>query len=213
MSATAPADNRSAGLLIQPRGLDYREIAQRSLLVFLNLGSVAFLWWSLQARLLPLQQETRDLTTTVARLSGEVSLMEATWTPATAQEIRERFGEVRTRAFNGRGALETWLAALKQQVVPLALDIDLDLSKLDAAPATNSPAGPTPRRVLVEVRPAAEIEAIATPFQRILQLTQRLVCDEPRADLVDLSVAGGLGSVSRAVFVLDLWTSDEGDAP
>ena len=209
----------ASGTLIQPTGFNYRQLVARVMLVLLNLGSLALLGWILQWRLLPLQRQTRELTSTVARLSTAVGVMETMWTRQVTGDIRSRFEEARNRIFHGRGALEAWLGQVQQQVVPLALEVELEIAKADpAAPpspqsSTNNSANPLPNRVVVAVRPAAEVEAIASPFQRILQFGQQLTGEERRVDLVGFSVIGGLNSISRAVFELNVWTGEEGETP
>ena len=231
MSASTSAKTAGAsGTLIQPRKVEYKTLVLRGLIILLNLGSIALLWWSLQYRLLPLQKQARDLSRTVARLSTEVDQMQGAWTTPVSAEIRDKFTEIQAHMFTGRGALEAWLGSIQQQVMPLALDAEVDLNPAAPAGATNAPpgtnaspgataattnaaGGPTLTRIQVIVRPSPDVETVASPFQRVLQLSQRLTHEERRADLVGLSVAGSLRSVGRASLELNLWTGEEGAPP
>lgn len=213
--ATESAAPERKGALIQSTGLDYREIALRVALVVLNLGSIGLVWWSFQKQLLPLQKQVRDSNTTVTRLISEVDRMDSAWPQADIAQVRGKFGEARSWMFVGRPAVEAWLGGLKDQVIPLALDVEFDFSKTDpAAPAattTNAPPAISPTTVALKVRPAAGVEAVASSFQRTLQLSQRLTAQEKRVDLVELTAAGGANSVANAVLVLQLWTGEESD--
>ncbi len=202
------------GVLIQRTGFDYRELALRISLVALNFGAIAFFWWSLQTVLLPLQNQARDANLTVTRLISEVDRMERVWAEGDVAQVRGKFSDIRSWMFVGRPAVEAWLAALKEQVLPLALDVEFDFSKSDTVQpgtATNAPITINPARVSLRIQPAAGIEALASTFQRTLQLSQQLAGLEKRVDLVELSAAGGSNSVSSTVVVLYLWTGEEGD--
>lgn len=205
------------GPIIQSTGWDYRDIAIRISLVLLNLGAIGFFWWSLQKVLIPLQKQVRETTTTVTRLISDVDLMERATAEGDVVQVRGKFGDVRSWMFVGRPAVEAWLGGLKEKVVPLALDVDFDFSKADATePATtpgvtNSATAISPTRVSLKVRPAAGVEAVLTPFQRTLQMTQQLTGQEKRVDLVELTATGGSNSVDNVVVVLNLWTGEESD--
>jgi hypothetical protein len=212
-SPTAAPSERK-GALIQSRALNYKEITLRISLVLLNLGSLALLWWSLQKVLLPLQKQVRDANTTVTRLIAEVDTMESTWPQAAAAQTREKYGEVRAWMFVGRPALESWLDGIKTSVVPMVLDVGFDFSKTEAddpGPApTNAPAiSPTP--VALSVRPTPGVASPLSPYQRILQLSQRLTSREKRVDFVELTASSGSNSVGNATLVLHLWSGEESD--
>ncbi len=219
MSNPESQAGHASGTLVQPKGINYRQLIARVMLVLLNLGSLALLGWILQWRLLPLQRQTRELTSTVDRLSMAVGVMENRWTAPVTGDIRKKFADAKSRVFQGRGALETWLGQVQEQVAPLALEVELEIDKANPAATpipptgTNNSANPFPHRVVMAVRPAAEVEAIASPFQRILQLGQLITGEERRVDLVGFSIEAGSNSISRAVFELDVWTGEEGETP
>ena len=64
----------------------------------------------------------------------------------------------------------------------------------------------------VEVQPLPAAQIAASPYQRILLLSQRLSTQEKRADLTELTVTGGTNSINHAVFGLHLWAA-EGKTP
>ena len=207
-----PADRQSA--LRQARAPRFKEMIQRVAVVLLNLSAIALLWWSLQKGLLPLQQKTRDTNLTVTRLISEVDRMEHVWPQAEIEQVRSKFGGVRSWMFVGRPAVESWLSEVKERVVPLALDVEPNFTKPEPAEPvaiTNAASAISPMTLALKIHPAPGIEAIATPFQRTLQFSQRLTAQEKRVDLVELTAIGGLNSVERAVVVLHLWTGEESD--
>lgn len=193
----------------RPGRINYREVLLRVGLVLVVVGAVALMWWSYR-RLVPLQQRTRELNATVTRLSSEVDEMQRRWSGADIEQLNQKSDRVQAQLFSGPPELEAWLRELKEQVVPLALDINANFGKTSAAAPEDQKLATVPATVSVEVKPAPGIPGVQTPYQRILQLSQRLTAQEKRADLVELSVAGGTNSVSRAVVVLNLWAGQEG---
>lgn len=209
----ATKGSRTPQTLIQPGKVVIKDLVLRALIGLLNLGALGTLWWSLQFRLLPLQHQTRELEGTVGRLTREVDSMESSCAPPVAREIREKFDQIQAPTFKDRAELESWLTGLQQEVIPLALDLEVDLAGAPPPPATNAPAGPIPTRALLTVRPAAEFAAEGTAFQRVLWLSHRLTRDEKRADLTGLTAAGGTNSIGRASLELTLWTRQEEEHP
>ncbi len=65
-----------------------------------------------------------------------------------------------------------------------------------------------PVMVQVEVQPAGPEAHAASAYQRILQLSQRLVGGDKRTDLTELTVIGSTNSISRAVLALNYWADD-----
>jgi hypothetical protein len=202
------------GELIQRTGFDYRELALRVSLVALNFGAIAFFWWSLQTVLLPLQNQASDANLAVTRLISEVDRMERVLAEGDGAQVRSKFSDIRSWMFVGRSAVDAWLAGLKEEVLPLALDVEFDFSRSDTvqpSTATNTPILINPARVSLRIQPATGIEALASTFQRTLQLSQQLAGLEKRVDLVELTAVGGSNSVATTVVVMDLWTGEESD--
>lgn len=209
MSNPTPNPERRPAALIPTGGFNYRDLLLRGLLMVSVIGSLALVWWSLQ-RLAPLQQRTRVLSTTIARLSSEVDQMEGKWTQPQVEQLIQKFSQVQGHLIVGQTGLEGWLQNLKQQVLSMALDVKADFGKAGPQEAGSQKLAVIPTTVSVEVKPASGIESVQTPYQRVLQLSQRLTAQERRADLVELSVVGGTNSVSRAVAVVNLWAGEEG---
>lgn len=209
----APPTSEHKGALLQSRDSNYKEIAIRIGVVLLNLLSIGLFWWSLQYLLLPLQKKARDASTAVTRLQSEVDAMERAWTKPASEEVRGKFGEVRNWMFVGQPAVEEWLGNVKKLAMPLALEVGLDFSRVESAEAapTNAPSAIRPTAVALTFRSAPGIEAVASPYQRVLQLSQRLTTQDKRVDFTELTVNGGSNSVENAVIVLHLWTGEEGD--
>ena len=209
MSNPTPNPERRPSAPLPAGGFNYRDLVLRGLFVVSVVGSLALVWWSLQ-RLTPLQQRTRELSTTTARLSAEIDQMEGKWTQSQVEQVLQKFGSVQGHLIVGQTGLEGWLKNLKEQVVAMALDVKADFGKAGPQAAGSQKLAVIPTTVSVDVKPVPGIESAQTPYQRVLQLSQRLTAQEKRADLVELSVAGGSNSVSRAVAVLNLWAGEEG---
>ncbi len=209
MSTPTPERRPVAALAPKTSRLDYKDVLLRAAFFLSVLGSLALVWWSVK-RLTPLQDKSRDLSTQLARLSTEVDQMKMDLTSPDVEQLARKYVQVQGQLFGGQSALETWLQGLRRQTLPLALDVKADFGKAAAQAAGEQKLAVIPATVSVEVRPAAGIEGVQSPYQRVLQLSQRLTAEEKRADLVELNVAGGTNSVSRAVVVLNLWAGQEG---
>jgi hypothetical protein len=192
----------------RPSSFNYRELIVRVVLVLLVFGSLTMVWWSIQ-RLKPRQKAVAELNVTVNKLSGEVDQMETRWSKQEVEQILRKNSQVGDVLFVGQPALESWLANLREQVVPMALDLKADFGQAAADPAASNKVFTVPATVSVDVKPAPGIDAIRTPYERVLRLSQRLAGQAKRADLVEMSVVGGSNSISRAVVVLNLWAGEE----
>ena len=62
---------------------------------------------------------------------------------------------------------------------------------------------------MVSVRLARDIEAIQSPYQRLLRLSHLLTSQERRVDLTELTVIAGSNSIQQATLVLNLWAGKE----
>ena len=184
----------------------------RAIILVAVLGSVAVILWSLFVLLFPRLRQSRELSSAVARLSAAVDGLEQEWTEAEAAQVRNRRRQVDFELFGGRDALEVWLARLKEESEPLGLAVRGDFGPVSTRLAGTRMLTVVPVMVRVEVQPAGLEARTASPYQRILQLSQRLTSGEKRADLTELTVIGGTNSISRAVLVLNYW-ADEGGKP
>ena len=181
----------------------------RSVIAVLILGSLSLAWWSFAVRLLPLQQRSRELSLKVARLSAEVDAQERLWAGEHEQLISNRLTEAQSRLFADQEALESWLANLKEQALPLALDTKTDFSKNVTPLPSEADLALIATTISVDVQSASPEAGYESPYQRILRLAQRLADSEKRADLTGLRVLSGTNSVAKAVMVFHLWAGQE----
>jgi hypothetical protein len=207
---SAPAPEARPPITAPPRNAGYRDRLFRAITLVAVLGSVAVIWWSFVMVLLPRLKESRELSSRVSRLSAEVDELDHQWTKAGAEQVSNQFSQVDLKLFEGRAGLEAWLANLQEQAAPLALDVRADLGPASPPTAGDRTLTVIPATVSVEVQPARPEMATSSPYQRILQLSQRLTDEDKRADLTELTVAGGTNSIGRAVLVLNYWTRKEG---
>ena len=192
-----------------PRSAAHRDRLFRMVILVAVIGSVAVILWSLFALLFPRLKQSRELSSTVARLSAEVDNLEQQWTEAEAAQVRNRRRQVEFELFGGRAALESWLAHLKEEGAPLGLGVRGDFGPVSTKPVGSRILTILPVMVSVEVQPAPPETPGQSPYQRILRLSQRLTGGDKRADLTELTVIGGTNSISRAVLVLNYWADEE----
>jgi hypothetical protein len=174
------------------------------------LGSVAVIWWSLVMVLFPRMKQSRELSSTVSRLSAEVDDLERQWTKAGPGQVSNQFSQVDLKLYEGRTGVESWLADVKDQAAPLALDVQADLGAASPQTAGGRTLTVIPATVSVEVQSAPLAITNSSAYQRIFRLSQRLTEQDKRADLTELTVFGGTNSIGRAVLILNYWTRKEG---
>ena len=191
----------------RPRSANRREMILRLLATVLMAGAFALAGWIFFWKLAPLQKQSRDLGMQVARLSAEVDAMERTLEKNDPEQVARNFRRVNSRLFSDEATLANWLTDLKEQVIPLALEARADFGAA-VLPNTNYqhlaiiPA-------TVSVRLARDIEAIQSPYQRLLRLSHLLTSQERRVDLTELTVIAGSNSIQQATLVLNLWAGKE----
>jgi hypothetical protein len=198
---TAPAPPRNAG---------YRDRLFRVIILVAVLGSVAVIWWSFGRVLSPRQQQSRELSLQVARLSAEVDDLDRQWTQAQMANVTNQFSQVDFTLFEGRAGVEAWVANLKELTASLALDVGVELGQPSQQTAGGRTLAVIPATVSVKVQPAGPETKPQSPYGRILMLGQLLSFENKRADLTELMVDGGANSIGRAVLVLNYWTGKEG---
>ncbi len=173
-------------------------------------GSAALICWSFFSVLAPRIQQSRELSSTVSRLSAEVEDLERQWPADVATQVSNKFSRVDALLFPGRPDLQAWLDSLKDQATLLTLNIRSELAPASPQTAGGRTFGVIPATISIDFPPAAPATSAAFPAQRILRLVQRLTGGEKRADLTELTVAGGTNSISHAVLGLSYWTDKEG---
>ena len=126
---SAPAPEARATAPAPPRNAGYRDRLFRVIILVAVLGSVAVIWWSFGRVLSPRQQQSRELSLQVARLSAEVDDLDRQWTQAQMANVTNQFSQVDFTLFEGRAGVEAWVASLKELTASLALDVGVDLGQ------------------------------------------------------------------------------------
>jgi outer membrane murein-binding lipoprotein Lpp len=189
----------------RPRSWDW---LFRLAIVILLAGSAAWACWRL-GRLELLQRQSRQLSSTITRLSAQVDELEGKWARGQADEIGNQLKQARARLFSDQAALEHWIRALKEQAEPLFLEAKTSFGKTVPLNAAEQELAMIPATISLDVGPADETGQSASPYRRLVQLSQSLARQEKRADLVEMTVEGGTNSVASAVLVLHLWAGVE----
>ena len=203
MSATS-ADNQPSPAT-QKGGFSYPELLARVVVGALLLASVGLLWWSYYRVYAPRLKVARELNATVEKLAAEVETLDRRWSKAEMAGINEKFALVQPRLFADQPELQAWLADFRDQVSPLALEIKTDLAS--ATTPTGATAGLTslPATMTIKFRPGTGTPGSASPYQRLLQFTERITTQDKNADLTGLTVESGINSVGRAVMGINFW--------
>ena len=193
----------------QPR-LSHWEALFRLAMGLIILVSLGMAYWSFFHRLLPLQNQMRAMTSWISTMSSEIDRLESRWSREQVAEINAQYGRVYSQLFADQAALEGWLGKLQAQAGPLALDIKVALGQSSTNAGFDANLSVIPASISIEVRPEAGGAEGQSPYHRVLQFTQQLAAEGKRADLAELSVFGGVWSVSRAQMVFNLWAGDLG---
>lgn len=214
MSARIPVmvQPKAPPVPLQPKSFSRREWIFRLVIATALCGAVALAWWTLRIRLLPLQQQSRELSVAVSHLSTEVDDLERQWSKTKQEQTARRLAEAHTRLFGNQAALEAWLSQLKEQADPLLLDTRTALGQSIPKLTGEQEIAVIPTTISVDVRPALRDQAKDkdSAYQRVLRLAQRLTAPQKRADLAELTVVGGTNAISSAVLVFHLWAGEGG---
>jgi hypothetical protein len=197
---------QKVGLPAKKKKLSHFDALFRLLSVILIAGSIAYAWWVYSHRLIPLQQQSRELNASLNRLSAEIDVIQRKWPGVVRDQIRTEYKEVRNQLFADEAELGRWLVRLEEEASPLALDIKVDFGKSAARTAEQEKLAIVPASVVLEVRPA--IGGTQTPYQRMLRLGQTLAAEGKRADLSELDVNGGPLSITHGLLVFNLWAGE-----
>jgi hypothetical protein len=202
-----PRPGAQKAALPAKKKMTHWEALFRVLSVVLIVGSITFAWWVYSYRLVPLQQQSRQLNTALTQLSAEVETIQRKWPAVVREEIRTQYKEVHNKLFANEAELGRWLVRLQEDAGPLALDINVDWGKNIPRTAEQEKLAIVPASVTLEVRPA--IGGNQTPYQRMLRLGQQLAAEGKRADLAELDVNGGPLSITHGLLVFNLWAGEE----
>lgn len=182
----------------------------RIAIVLVILASLGIAYWSFFHRLLPLQKQTREITTRITTMSSSLDELERRWNPEQVEAIRAQYRQVYSQLFADQSALETWLARLHAQAAPLALNVKVTFGQSTTQPGYDANLAVIPASIALEILPVPGEAEGHSPYERLVRFTQQLAEEGKRADLAELSVTGGPGSVSRALLVFNLWAGDLG---
>jgi hypothetical protein len=207
-SAPAPEVRPPAG--VPPRKAGYGDLLFRVIILVAVLGSVAMIWWSFVLVLLPRQQQAKDLSLRVSRLSAEVDDLDGQWTQAQMTNVTNQFSQVDLKLFGGQAGVDAWLANLKELAGSLALDVGADFGPPSPQTAGGRTLNVIPATVSIKVQPAGPETKTPSPYGRVLLLGQLLSVENKRADLTELTMDGGTNSINRVALVLNYWAAKEG---
>ena len=195
--------------MAQLRAASSGELIFRIIIGVVILGSLGLAWWSYTKVLPPLQARGKDLASTLSGLNTEVDDLQRKWSLDAERGVTNQYAQVRSQLFATEAAFDRWMANLNGQASTLTLDAKADFGKTSPVSAPGEKLATIPASIFVEVRSPLSGIAAQSPYNRIVQLTQQLCTQEKRADLAAVSVSGGIGSISRAVVVLNLWAGEE----
>jgi hypothetical protein len=204
--ALSPGPGGRTTVMAKAKKLTHWEVIFRIGVVLVMLASIAFPWWTYSERLIPLQKESRDLTSSNSALSAEVDKMDRKWSKDDAEFIRAKYKEVYSSLFADEAALQEWLDRLQKRALPLSLDVKVDFGK-GTPQMSDERLAIIPASVTLQVHPMPN--AKDSPFQRLLRLGQQLGTEGKRADLAELTVIGGTGSITNAILVFNLWAGEQ----
>jgi hypothetical protein len=190
--------------------LGHWEALFRVVIVLVVLVSIAVAYWSFFERLVPLQQKSREMVTKVSKMSEQMDQAARRWSPDQIKETRARYREVYSQLFADPAALQEWLRQIRAEAAPLALDLNVSLGQSMAQGGFTNNLAIVPAAISLEVLPAPGDAKGKSPYERVLAFGQQLAAHGKRADLAELTVTGGAGSISRAVLVFNLWAGDLG---
>lgn len=189
-----------------------RDWLRRGIVGVLLAASIGLVYWSYQ-RLMPVQQRSSELSAATTRLISDLAALESRYAPDEIERIGARHAATQQLLFTSTDALPEWFEALKQQLLPLALDLKADFGRVTTHRAAAESVTVVPATLAVDIRPVAGLNVGQSPYQRVLRLLQILAAQPQRVDLVELTVTGGFNSISRGTLVLDLWAGDLPEAP
>jgi hypothetical protein len=173
------------------------------------LGGAGFLaLWSYQ-RLVPVQRQAREAASLASRLSGEIAVMEGRYSAEEIAELMQSYDRAKGLLFSTPGALKEWFQQVQLQMVPLALDATADFGRAAITNSASHKLAVVPATLSLNIQPASQVEAVRSPYERVLRFLDELGRQEKRMDLVELQVTGGSNSISRAVAMLQLWAGEE----
>jgi hypothetical protein len=192
--------------MVQARKAQPWEIVFRIINFSLILGSLGFAWWTFTKRLVPLQQQSQQLASTMDTLSTQLDDLSRKWPKFERDQIRTDYKEVRNELFKDEFEIGRWWMRLEEEAAPLALETQVTFGNITDKTTEKENLSVIPASVTLVVRPT--IGGTQTPYQRMLRLGQLLGAEGKRADLAELTVNGGPLSITKGILVFNLWASE-----
>jgi hypothetical protein len=203
----AATSARRPAVMAKAKKLTQWEVVFRVIVFVVILASVAFAWWAYSQQLIPLQKQSRELTSANSALSTEVDKIDRKWSKEEIELMRARYKEVYGALFEDPAALQEWFNHLEKKAVPLSLDVKVDFGKNIAQLTSDDKLAIIPTSVMLQVHPMPYGKE--SSYQRLLRFTQQLASEGKRADLAELNVTGGSSSITNAVLTFNLWAGEE----
>lgn len=171
--------------------------------------SIALLWWVFCRTYTPRVRQSHELAASISRLSAEVEQLDHDWPKADIERLTNRFAIAQSLLFANAAALDHWAADLKEQSAPSDFALTADFGSAAVQNGGGWKFMAVPAVVTFDVQAGRTAPGRLTPYQQLLQISQRVAAQDKRVDLTELTVQGGTSSVSHAVLGFNLWTNAE----
>jgi uncharacterized protein YukE len=196
---------------VRSKGADYKDWVYRAVAFVLICGSLTLAWWSVTQRLAPLQKRSREVGSVVAKLSSDVDDLDRKWTRAQAEQVSRWLDQAHDELFADETALEAWVASVRLQAAPFALLPKAEFDKpIEKTASKGEKIAIIPAALSLDFSMVPEGPERASPYLRLLRLTQRLNSYDKRADLTEMKVESGAGSINHATLLFGLWAVEGG---
>lgn len=182
-----------------------RRHGKRVLVAVAIVASLGFLSHSV-TRLLRSQREAQVVNHTIQRLNREVELMGRELNTTNAPQTFEALRNEEQKLVVNQADLNGWIDQLRQQGVPLVLDVEAQTGTPVPGPLAERGLRIVP--VTLELAPPKGIAAVKPTYQRLLQFLNSVSRQTPRVDLVELRVTADSGAIDRATAVLNVWVAE-----
>jgi hypothetical protein len=202
-----PGPQTRPAVLVKAKKLTRWDVIFRFLVFIFIVASIALAWWSYSERLVPLQKQSLALTSANSLLSADVDKMDRKWSKEEIELVRASYNEAYSTLFADEAALQDWLLRLEKKALPLALDVKVNFGKGEAQLTNDDKLAIVPAAVALQVHPMPG--GRESPYQRLLRLGEELAAEGKRSDLAELTAVGGVGSITNATLVFNLWAGEE----
>lgn len=175
------------------------------LVVFSVVSIAGALLWSSVSRLARIRTESRDLSSRIAHLSGEIDVMRAQWPGTRTQHVADRLPVARTSLFEGPPAVAEWIESLRAAAIPLALETDFEFVGARTQAMERAVAVMQTR---LRITPDRGAESPRPTYHRLLELGQTIARHPKRLDILELTLRGSSNSVGEASALIEVWSDN-----